>query len=196
MTIKGLKVGDIMQFTYDELKAMEDKDLKTVASRLFSASNKRIKRLQQAKGVTSPALIHLTATRGGKVRFSRAGKSKSQLISEIASARDFMERRTASVTGARAYMSETEQRIGGKISNPLMRKKFWKKYREFAEANNNLMKSLRDGSKRVQRLIREEYVEDKERDWGKIFENVEERLDEEYRADQERLDDMLEEDWE
>lgn len=184
-----------MKFTYDDLKAMEDKDLKTVASRLFSATNKRIKRLQQAKGVTSPAMIHLTASRGGKVRFSRAGKSKSALISEISSARDFMERKTASVSGARAYMTQTEKRIGGKISNPLMRKKFWKEYRKFAEANNNLMLSVEKGSTRVQAMIREQYVVNKERDWNKIFTDVEQKLDTEYRGGQDaHLDDLRTED--
>lgn len=191
MTIKGLKVGQIMDMTYDDLKGLEMKELKVVASRLFSASNKRIKRLQASSSVVSPALANLRKTRGANIRFSRAGKSKSALISEITSARSFMEKRTSSVSGARAYMEETEERIGGEIKNPFMRKKFWKEYRKFSEANSNLIKSMEKGSTRVQKMIRELYVEQGERDWNSIFAEVENRLDESYREEQDRFDDML-----
>lgn len=210
MTIKGLKVGQIMEMTYDDLKGLETKELKEVASRLFSATNKRLKRLERASNVTSPAIIGLMKSRGATSRtitangakiihsvpkkFSRAGKSKSELISEINSARAFMERRTSSVSGAKAFMRETEKRIGGKFETPEQSSEFWANYRRFMQSESSLVKSFKDGSMRVQQLLREQFVEEK-RDWGTIFDDVRERLDEEYRDEQTRLDEMLNDDW-
>lgn len=91
-SIKGILDANIQ-----DIKDLSDKDLRANVTKLMSAANKRIKRLEKA-GLHSPALREVERT-GGK--FSVAGKNRTQLLQELQRIKSFYSMETSSVKGAK-----------------------------------------------------------------------------------------------
>ena len=91
-SIKGILNADI-----EDIKDISDADLRNNVTRLMSAANKRLKRLEKS-GLHSPALREVERT-GGK--FSVAGKNRTQLFQELQRMKSFYSMETSSVKGAR-----------------------------------------------------------------------------------------------
>lgn len=163
MNIKGLKITDIMNMSWDELNSMNATDLKQVTSRLVSASNKRIKRLTETKRGKSSFAYQSVEERGRK--FSVRGMDTNQLKSEFASAKHFLEMKTSTLKGWNKYRTEMETRVGyateGESQNWSERtwSKYWKVYRRFEETHGGELqkggKGKKGDSDRVQRMLTE-----------------------------------------
>ena len=81
VSVSGLSVNDIMEIDLDTFNKLGEKDLRAYTSRLVSASNKRIRRLEK-HGIVSPAYSSL----GTDVRFSTKlpkGTSKQQRVNAL-----------------------------------------------------------------------------------------------------------------
>lgn len=93
-----------------DIAKLTRKEFRQQASHLFSAVNKRIRRLENSS-VLSPALDALNKSEGGS-HFSVRGKSDSELIKEYNRALAFYNLNTATVTGARQFTNELKSVLG------------------------------------------------------------------------------------
>ena len=100
MNIKGKSTEELLKINPDKLSAA---DLRQVVSRIASAGNKRLKRLEKS-GLSSRAADSIQES-GGK--FSVKGKTEAELKSEFMREKDFFERKTSSIKGIREIQRET-----------------------------------------------------------------------------------------
>ena len=100
MTLTGKRVDDLLDLNPDKLSASE---LRQVVSRIASAGNKRLKRLDAA-GVSSRA-ADVVRESGGK--FSVKGKSTAELKAEFMREKNFFDRKTSSLSGIKEVQRET-----------------------------------------------------------------------------------------
>lgn len=119
--VSGMSVSDIMGIDIDTFNKLGEKDLRAITSRLVSAGNKRIRRLEK-NNVNSPAYQSL----GSDKRFSTklpSGTSKQQRVNklkqEYARARSFLTSKTSTMKGYKEYqeniIEDIEQSTGHKL---------------------------------------------------------------------------------
>ena len=172
--ISGLSIDDILELSPDILNSLNRQDLAKLTSRLASAGNKRIKRLEESEiGETSPALQGLK----GK-KFSVKNKNVNELRNEFKRVKTFLSAKTSSITGWKKTRLETTKRSGfGTDTNSA--KKFWELYNTFEKNNKGLVKSL--GSDRVQQAIKQEMLMGETiDDEYEFFKKMQENLENEY----------------
>lgn len=101
LDVAGLSVEDIIKMDYETINKLSRQDLSRITSRLASAGNKRLRRIEKA-GVQSPAYESVQRSGGN---FSVKGKSVNQLRAEFARVQRFLspETKTSTVKGAREY---------------------------------------------------------------------------------------------
>lgn len=100
--VSGMSIDDIMNIDYDMFNQLSHADLKKVTSRLISAANKRIKRMEKS-GMTTPAMR--AVQRGGTL--SVKNKNLNQVRSEYIRARQFLGYETSSFKGWNAVVKDT-----------------------------------------------------------------------------------------
>ena len=149
INVSGLTIEDILDMDFNDINKLNRKDLSAITSRLVSASNKRIRRLEKStKGQTSPSLKNLK----GKT-FSVKGKNTNQLRQEFANAKNFLQNKTSTIQGWEKEKKAIAQRSGFK--NVKDSKKFWNVYSNFQRNNPDLVKAR--GSDRVQEILHQEF---------------------------------------
>ena len=102
---KGYSINDIIRMEYDEFSSLSKSELRQAVSRLASAANKRVVRLNEVMAV-SPAAME-AAESGGK--FSTRGKSELELQIEFRRVSNFLTQNTSTVKGARLLEEQTRQ---------------------------------------------------------------------------------------
>lgn len=176
--VKGLSINDIMNLYIEDVLYLNKKDLARITGRIQSAANKRIKRLRE-KGVAeySPAIIR---SLGDKVKFSIKGKTRNEILKEFVSIKRFLNAKTSSLSGFKAYKKRIEANIKQPIDNERMKEMF-KIFRKYREGNiglfhriNSLMKQKNYGSEQAEKFIAEELKKGKNED--DIMKNLDERL--------------------
>lgn len=186
MNVKGLKVEDILNMDWDSLNRLSNKEIKQLTSRLVSASNKRIRRLEQsATGESSFA--YQTVKERGRL-FSVKGKNTNQVKQEFKLAKQFLQYKTSTVTGWNKYRKKMEQRVSGATGGESQEwsgktwNKFWKVYRRFEEEYGGTFK--KGDSERIQQMLHE------------IFSREDKRHSVDYYADilEDKYEEMYEED--
>ena len=108
--VTGLSINDIMGMDWAVINKLSEKDLRALSSRLNSAANKRLKRIEKS-GVEkySPAHAHVME----KGKFSTKGKDATALKNEIQRATGFLSAKTGSVSGARAHRERIREILSG-----------------------------------------------------------------------------------
>ena len=108
--VTGLSINDIMGMDWAVINKLSEKDLRALSSRLNSAANKRLKRIEKS-GVEkySPAHAHVME----KGKFSTKGKDATALKNEIQRATGFLSAKTGSVSGARAHRERVREILSG-----------------------------------------------------------------------------------
>ena len=101
------KLRDVYDMSYNEFSSLSVKDLRKVVSRLSSAANKRIKRLENAE-LVSPALLEVKES-GGK--FGTKGKSEEALKAEFFRLKNFFKAESSTVKGARSLEKNAKEVI-------------------------------------------------------------------------------------
>lgn len=147
-----MTVQEILNFDIADISKMTKKDLAHTVSILSSASNKRIKRFN-TKGLETPA------TKGAKRsggNFSVKGKNVNELRSEFVRAKTFLNAKTSTSKGYKKVIKEFEERVGGKMSIS-QTKTFWEAYNKLVETNPHQLQEY--GSDKVQRMLRDEMVD-------------------------------------
>lgn len=108
--VTGKSVDDLLNMESREFsKVSQDRQaLSRVVSRLASAANKRIKRMQ-AKGENSPALIRAMES-GGK--FSVKGKSLDELKKEFMRVKSFLQDKTSDLKQWKKLKNKLKESLG------------------------------------------------------------------------------------
>lgn len=117
MKVKGLSIQDIMNIDLDTFNKLNEKQLKEVTSRLVSASNKRIRRLEN-KNINSPALQSLGKEKKFSIILPKDISNQQRvnaLRSEFARARSFLNAETSTLTGYKKYNDRTLKRIANEL---------------------------------------------------------------------------------
>ena len=157
MNIKGLKISDIMNISWEKLNSLNLEDMRQLTGRLVSASNKRIRRLSAAKRGASSFAYQYIEERGKT--FSTRGKDINQLRTEFKTAKQFLSMKTSTIKGWNKYRKEMEQRTGyitddeSKEWSDSTWKKYWKVYRRFSETHGGTYK--KGDSDRIQQILME-----------------------------------------
>ena len=137
MNVKGLSIQDILNMDWDTLNKLDTKELKQLTSRLVSASNKRIRRLEKAPYGTESYAYRSVEKRGRM--FSVRGKNINQVKQEFKLASNFLKFKTSTVTGWGKTKSKIEKQLsdvtGGESQewSENTKSKFWKVYRKTEE---------------------------------------------------------------
>lgn len=104
---KGKSIKDIMDISIDEFSHLSKTELRQAVSRLADAANKRLKRLEKS-GVVSPAYME---AKEADSKFSTRGKSEIELQIEFRRVSNFLQDKTSTIKGSRAYMEEARQNL-------------------------------------------------------------------------------------
>ena len=179
MNVKGLKLDTILNMDWEQLNSLSESEMKQITSRLVSASNKRIRRLEQTTMGTSSFAYQKVESRGKK--FSVRGKNLNQVKQEFKLAKQFLQYKTSTVSGWKKYRSKMEKRVSGETFGESQQwkdatwKKFWKVYRRFEETNGGTFK--KGDSDRIQQMLHEIFTDEDKRHSVDYFSDI---LDEKY----------------
>lgn len=195
MDVKGLSINDIMNLSWERLNKLSEKELKQVTSRLVSASNKRLRRLENTTRGKSSFAYQTVENRGRK--FSVRGKDVNQTKQEFKLAKQFLGYKTSTVKGWKAYRESVEQRTGyateGESLNWSNRtwSKYWKVYRRFEETHGGTYK--RGDSDRIQKMLTEIMDSNDKRKSADTFQQmIEDEYNDMYESDNEEdIDDYF-----
>lgn len=158
MNIKGLTIQDIMGMSWEELNKLNSVDLRKITSRLVSASNKRIRGLMKA-----PSKQVMFSRGKEKVlsmgrQFSIKGKDVNAVKQEFKLMKQFLNMKTSTVKGSKAFTKDIRERTGTATMNESKKwtnstwEKYWKVYRRFEENHKGSMKGQ---SEQIQKMITE-----------------------------------------
>lgn len=112
--VSGISISDIMNIDINTFNKLGESDLRRITSRLVSAGNKRIRRLESA-GITSPAYSSL-GTSGNKFSTKLPkGISETQRVNalrqEFSRTRGFLSMKTSTISGYNEYIKEMKEEI-------------------------------------------------------------------------------------
>lgn len=112
--VSGMSISDIMNIDINTFNKLGESDLRRITSRLVSAGNKRIRRLESA-GITSPAYSSL-GTSGNKFSTKLPkGISATQRVNalrqEFSRTRGFLSMKTSTIGGYNEYIKEMKEEI-------------------------------------------------------------------------------------
>ena len=201
MNVKGLSIQNIMDMSWDEINQLSAKDLKSVTSRLVSASNKRIKRLASTKTGKSSFAYQTVEERGRK--FSVRGKDTNALRQEFKLSKNFLNMKTSTVKGWKKYRANVEERTGYATGGESLEwsdrtwSKYWKVYRRFEETHGGTFK--KGDSDRIQQMLTEiMQSNDKRRSADTFSQMIEDEYADIYESEDEEdfdIDDAFELEW-
>lgn len=144
--VSGKSIQDLIETDFNVYNRMNVRDLKAVASRLVSATNKRIRRLEKS-GLSelSPALQHLYDK--GVRNFSITNlKDENEVRHTLSAMIKFLKLETSSITSFNRLRKKTYKRLGIKFGSWTIEeeKEFWRNYRKLQEdlgGESNVKKS-------------------------------------------------------
>ena len=173
MDLTGKSVDDILNASMENIVSLKDKDLRAVASRLVSASNKRLRRLANDKtkwGKLSPVYQ--------KKQFSIRGKTRNQVLREFKKMKGFMKAETSTLRGFKKYRDMVYTKVGFIPKKNV--KKFWKIYRKFADSHRGWLYAINggeeSGSLRMQKYLRFLYITMKVTKEDELLSKMEEKM--------------------
>lgn len=115
MDVKGLSIKDIMNMDWADVTKLTRKELATVTSRLVSASNKRLRRLEQSDFIGESPAYRSVKERTGEVRFSVKGKKHGQIERTFKEAKHFLSLKTSTISGYNKVLKNVRETINTKI---------------------------------------------------------------------------------
>ena len=177
MNVSGLSVNDIISMDWTDIQKLNRRDLAQLTSRLASAGNKRLRRLEKAGLNETPAYTAIKRSGGD---FSVKNKTINELRSEYNRVRTFLSSstKTSTVRGAEKVENSFRKRLGleeGENMSESQRKKFWEGYRMFEE--NNKAQVFNIGSGEIQMLMRDVQRQDKRMSGQRLAETFENSVD-------------------
>lgn len=180
--VKGLSINDIMNKDWNDLAKLNLSDLKALTQRLVSASNKRLKRLEQSNiGDYSTALQN---KKKSGARFSTKSKNINELRKEFRRAKSFLKSKTSTIKGTKKVINRMNKKISGSGLNEVggfkskrTYKRFWNIYHELEQTQSGLI-GIVGGSTEVQKLVYDSMKHNRSNKGA--LEDINQRLDELY----------------
>lgn len=121
INVNGLSINDILNMDWEDVSKLSRSELAKITSRLVSASNKRVKRLEQSNLGESPALRGLKARENGQTRLSVKGKTHGQIEHTFITAKNFLSMKSSSISGYKKTIKNirksVSERIGKDVSD-------------------------------------------------------------------------------
>lgn len=201
MNVKGLKIKDILNIDLETFNKLNESELRAITSRLVSAGNKRIRRLQEHE-INSPAIQSLGKEKKFSTKLDK-DTSKQQRVNklrgEFSRARSFLNAETSTIGGYKKFAKRTRSRIASELG--LSTKQVEKKLnmnRLFdllhKAQQRGLVSSYRGskGSIQARNIIAEILIDNPDVNEDNLMDWLEEQTDELY-EDQEELEDETEE---
>lgn len=159
--VTGLTINEILSM---DTRNYNTKDLRKIANRLVSATNKRIRRLKKANkkmDYTIPSLKHLkekNRSRQFSIKHAKfKGKKAEQkergfLLKKISKMQEFNKLKTSTIKGARSVEKEITTRLGKGYTdlNKVDKNKFWELYEKVVEERPEIVGS-KNKSKEIQK---------------------------------------------
>lgn len=135
--VTGLTIEDVMRL---DINMLNERQLRQVTSRLVSAGNKRIRRLEASDvAKSSPALKQVKESGG---TFSVQHKNINELRSEFSRARTFLKLKTSTARGTRKVQNQLFKELG--IRRGEMTKEqvatFWDMLHKLKQSDPNFVK--------------------------------------------------------
>ena len=109
VNLKGVSIDKLTNLSATQIKQYDRKNLAKIVTKLSSAANKRVKRLEKS-GYNTPALRQ--SYRGG--RFGSKGKNLKQLRSEYKRVSSFLKSETSTVKGYKAFLNRLSKKFNEK----------------------------------------------------------------------------------
>lgn len=173
MDVTGKSIDDILNESMENIVSLKNKDLRKIASRLVSASNKRLRRLESDKtkwGKLSPVY--------NKEKFSIKGKTRNQVLREFKKMKGFMKAETSTLRGFKKYRDIVYAKVG--FIPKRKYKKFWRIYRKFAEGHRGGLYAINGreetGSLRMQKYLRFLYITMNVTDEDELLDKMEAKM--------------------
>ena len=202
MKVKGLKISDILNIDLDAFNKLNEKELRSLTSRLVSAGNKRIRRLAE-HDINSPAMQGL----GNEKAFSTKLPSDlsnqqkvNRLRNEFARARSFLTSETSTIGGYKKFVKRTKERLSKELNMPVktIEKKLnvGKMFDLLHKAQEKgLVSSYRGskGSAQARNMIAEILIDNPDVNEDTLMDYLEEQYDEWYEDSLEESEDETEE---
>ncbi len=194
MNVKGLRISDILDIGLDEFNKLKESDLRHLTSRLVSASNKRIRRLEK-HDLNTPAYQQLGKTKSFSTKLPKGTSSQqrvNRLRAEFSRARNFLASETSTIAGYKSFVDRTEERLSKELGigkDVVSRKLDVNRLFDILHRaqSSGIVPSYRGsrGSLQARNLIAEKLLEDPDIDSEDLMSWVEERMDEYYENQEE-----------
>lgn len=153
LNVKGKTIQELLDM---DVSSLNKADLKRVSSRLVSASNKRLRRLEE-KGFLEYSYPAKNVINEYPKGFSTVGKNANQLRHMIKSMRSFLNAETSSVRGFTKVRNDVRKRVGD-FPDIETEKKFWKEYNKFVKDQKALIRASNIDSTQLQKLLHQRRV--------------------------------------
>ena len=119
MNVDGLSIQDILNMDYADVAKLSRKELSKITSRLVSASNKRLRRLEKSDYIGESPAYRSVRIRTGDVRFSVKGKSQGQLQNVFTEAKHFLNLKTSTLKGYKNVIKNIKDTIQTKVGKSI-----------------------------------------------------------------------------
>lgn len=136
--VTGKSARELSELGYENIKSLGERDLARINSRMVSAVNKSIRRLEQA-GISSPAIMKL----GNEFRFSvkfeniPSEQRRGKLLQQYGQLSNFLHAKTSTIRGAKAYRKEQIEKIESAIGRKVTKGETDKAFRILHEAQES-----------------------------------------------------------
>ena len=118
MKLEGLSIKDISNLDWSDVQKLTRKELASLTSRLVSATNKRLARLEKSELGESPAFRSFKV-RTGLDKLSVKGKSHGQLQRVFTEAKHFLNLKTSTIGGYKKVIKNIKDTIQDKIGQDI-----------------------------------------------------------------------------
>ena len=128
--LNNYTVEQILSMGDDELNKMNQRQMSHMLRTVALAANKRITRLEHNEKKGGIATDALKAVQDSGGRFYVGKKTRNQMLAELARAREFMNMKTSTVTGATEIRKNRERMLYGATREEIEKKKKKKQEQE------------------------------------------------------------------
>lgn len=131
--LNNYTVEQILSMGDDELNKTNQRQMSHMLRTVALAANKRIKRLENNEKKGGIAADALNAVRDSGGRFYVGKKTRNQMLAELARAREFMNMKTSTVTGATDVRKNRERMLYGATREEIEKERKKKKKKQDQE---------------------------------------------------------------
>lgn len=184
--VKGKSVNDILNMDYKDFISLNYSDMRKAVSRLVSAGNKRIRRLE-SKGLETGATDFVNRSGG---YFSTKGKNLNQLRAEFSRAKAFFGMKSSTIKGLKEVRKGMQERLtefnkGQKIPDSVM-DKVMRAYEELKRIDPSVVNKREKYN--ILQSVYEETVNNPDSNVGEVAMKMKDRVTELY--EEQALKDM------